>query len=187
MLGVGDGLAGVLELVLGSGLGLGEEVGGGEDELSPGVGVAVSVGDGMSVDDAAVVSVSVGDGVVVSVGDAVLVSVGDGVEVSAGMAMSEPVLWTRAAVSTAVVGGAAQIVLTGATGAATACAARDSPKRVKPRMVNPATVPSAARLRISALTRATSLPSGSQAVGTCRTSRLLTLFVPVPKAPASGR
>ena len=125
VLGVGDGLAGVLELVLGSGLGLGEEVSGGEDELSPGVGVEVSVGDGVSVDDAAVVSVSVGDGVVVSVGDAVLVSVGDGVEVSAGMAMSEPVLWTIAAVSTAVVGGEAHIVLGGATGAVTACAARD--------------------------------------------------------------
>jgi hypothetical protein len=143
VLGDGDGLAGALELVLGSGLGLGEE------EVSLGVGVAVSVGDA----------------VVVSVGDAVLVSVGDAVEVSAGDAAAELVLWTKAAVSTVVVGGAAQIVLTGTTGAVTACAARDSPKVVKPRMVNPATVPSAARLRISALTRATSLPSGSQAVG----------------------
>ena len=185
MLGDGDGLAGALELVLGSGLGLGEE----EVSLGVGVGVgvAVSAGDAVSVGDGVVVSVSVGDGVVVSVDDAVLVSVGDAVEVSAGDAAAELVLWTKAAVSTVVVGGAAQIVLIGATGAVIACASRDSPKVVKPRMVKPATVPSAARLRISALTRATSLPSGSQAVGTCRTSCLLTLFVPVLKAPASGR
>jgi hypothetical protein len=99
-LGVGDGLAGVLALVLGSGLGLGEEVGGGEDELSVGDGEGVSVGDGVEVSVGDGVEVSVGDGVEVSlldsvgvsVGDAVEVSVGDAVGVSAGDRAAEPEL-----------------------------------------------------------------------------------------------
>jgi hypothetical protein len=185
VLGVGDGLADVLELVLGSGLGLGEDVGGGDDELSVGEGDAVSVGEGdaVSVGD----GVEVSAGVDVSVGDELEVSLGDAVGVSAGDRAAELVLGTMAAVSTAVFGGERHVVLGGATVAVPACAASDAPNAVKPRMLNPATVPSAARLRISALTRATSLLSGSQAVGTCRTSRLLTLFVPVLTAPASGR
>jgi hypothetical protein len=194
VLGDGDGLVGVLELALGSGLALGEEDGDVDDELSVGGAVGVSVGDGLELSVGDGEGVSVGDGLELSVGDAVEVSVGEAVGVSASdsAAVSTAVLpavvpAVFAAVSNAVVGSDEQVALGGATGAADACAACDSPNAVKPRMVNPATVPSAARLRITALTRATSLPSCSQAVGTCRTSRLLTLFVLVLKAPAPER
>jgi hypothetical protein len=194
VLGVGDGLAALeLGLALGSGLALGEEVGGGDDEVSLGDAVGVSVGDGLELSVGDAVEVSLGDGVAVSVGDGLEPSVGDAVGVSASSAAVRtavfpavfPAVFT--AVSNAVFGSDEQVVLDAATCAVAASAASDDPNAVKPRMVNPATVPSAARPRITALTRATSLPSGSQAVGICRTSHLLTLFVSVRKAPASER
>ena len=192
VLGDGDGLVGVLELALGSGLALGEEDGDVDDELSVGDAVGVSLGDGLelSVGDGEGVSVgdgdgvSVGDGLELSVGDAAVVSVGDGDGVSVGDALELSLgdvvgvsAGINAAVSTAVVpagfpavftavsnavfGSDEQVVLGGEGGAVTARAASDSPNAVKPRMVNPATVPSATRLRVCSLTRATSFPSGS--------------------------
>lgn len=184
VLGDGDGLVGVLELALGSGLALGEEDGDVDDELSVGDAVGVSVGDGLELSVGDGDDVSVGDGLELSVGDAVEVSVGDcdgvpvgdalelslgdavGVSASINAAVSTAVVPAvfRAVftdVSNAVFGSDEQVVLGGEGGAVTARAASDSPNAVKPRMVNPATVPSATRLRVCSLTRATSFPSGS--------------------------
>jgi hypothetical protein len=77
------------------------------------------------------------------------------------------VLLATAALSTAVVGGEAQGVLTVAMGMMSACAARDSPNMAKPRMVNPVSAPTAVRLLVSAITAATSLQSGSRAGASC--------------------
>jgi hypothetical protein len=160
LLGVGVGV-GVLALMLGSGLGVGVGVAdvvsdGAGVELSVGVGVGLSVGDGVEVSagDGAEVSDGDGDGAEVSDGDGVALSDGDGVEVSDG---AGAVLLVTMAVSTAVFGGAAHAVFVLVMGTIVASAIMAWPNTPKPRMLNPAAAPSAARLTIRALTRATSL------------------------------
>jgi hypothetical protein len=107
--------------------------------------------------------VELGDGLALADGDGVDVSDGEALAVADGDAdADEPVaagpLGTRAAVSTDVLGGDAQIVpaACGATAADAACA-RTGPK---PRTMPPAAAHAMARLAVSVLTTASPIRSG---------------------------
>jgi hypothetical protein len=162
VLGVGVG-PGVLELELGSGRGAGVELVDCDDgELSVGDGAGLPLGDGLAESVGDAVGRSLGDGLEVSDGPC-----GDDVRVPAPLLAGLLVILVAAALSTAVVGGKAQGLLTAATGMTSACAARDSPNMAKPRMVNPVSAPAAVRLLVRAITAATSLQSGSRAGAGC--------------------
>ena len=143
---VAVGTGGVLEVVLGSGLGLGLA------GVLEGEGLGLTDGDGVEVSDGDGVEVSDGDGVEVSDGD------GDAADVSDGDGDGLTSLVTNAAVSTADLGGDEHVVVAWAMGAMDASAAGDR-MVPKPRMVNPAAAHSAARLANSVLTTVSSIRS----------------------------
>jgi hypothetical protein len=133
-----------------------------DGELSVGDAVGLSLGDGLSEPVGDAVGLSLGDGPAESDGEC-----GDDGPVPTPLVLGLLVLLVPAALSTAVVGGEAQGVLTLAMGMMRACAARDSPNMAKPRMVNPVSAPTAVRLLVSAITAATSLQSGFRAGASC--------------------